>query len=194
MAYLHTFLCLLMLLCGLLVAFSNNPVEAVLFLVFTFLNAGVILFFFNAEFFGLIFIIIYVGAVSVLFLFIVMMLNVKTEYDFSTNNFKTKIVKVLFCFLAIFILIFKINALFGFNKLDTSNFNFAILFDELNNIDILGQTLYNYYLICFLVAGLILLIALVGAITLTLRYHLLKKSQLYTRQLARTDNFLSFFK
>ncbi len=194
MVFLHSILCLLMTLCGLFVAFSTNPVEAVLFLIFTFLNAGIILILFNAEFFGLIFIMVYVGAVSVLFLFVVMMLNVKTEADYSNTDFRKKILKIVSSLFFGSCLLWVVNTMLGSNKLDITNYNFGLIFDELNNVDVLGQTLYNYYLICFLVAGLILLVALVGAIALTLRYNTAKKTQLYARQLARTDNFLSFFK
>jgi NADH:ubiquinone oxidoreductase subunit 6 (subunit J) len=68
------------------------------------------------------------------------------------------------------------------------------MIDDLNNIDVMGQVLYNYFLVCFLLAGLILLIALIGSIVLTLRFNTLEEGQLVSRQLARTDNFLSFFK
>ncbi len=67
MKFLHSILCLLLFLSGLMVAFSANPVESVLFLILTFFNAGAILIMFNAEFLGLIFIIVYVGAIAVLF-------------------------------------------------------------------------------------------------------------------------------
>ena len=58
----------------------------------------------------------------------------------------------------------------------------------------MGQVLFNYFLICFLLAGIILLIALVGSIVLTLRFNNSEEGQLVNRQLSRTDNFLSFFK
>ncbi len=75
----HSILCLLLFFSGLMVAFSTNPVESVLFLILAFCNAAAILFIFHAEFLGLIFIIIYVGAIAVLFLFVIMMLNVKDQ-------------------------------------------------------------------------------------------------------------------
>jgi hypothetical protein len=58
----------------------------------------------------------------------------------------------------------------------------------------LGQSLYNYYLSCFLLAGLILLVAMVGAIVLTLNFYSSRKNELSSRQLARTNDFLSFFR
>ncbi len=194
MAYLHTLLCLALILCGLYVAFSHNPVESVVFLILSFLNAGVILVLFNIEFFGLIFIMVYVGAVSVLFLFVVMMLNIKKDPKLDPNYYPLQIVKALAAFSAIVFLIWLTNYIFGAKKTGLNFNHHDTSYDYISNIDLLGQVLYNNYLICFLVAGLILLIALVGSVTLTLRYNVAKKSQLYTRQIARTDNFLSFFK
>jgi len=64
----------------------------------------------------------------------------------------------------------------------------------LTSIDVLGQILYNYYLLCFLLAGLILLVAMIGAIVLTLNFRSQRKNELVSRQLSRSENFLAFFK
>ncbi len=197
MKFLHSILCLLLFLSGLMVAFSANPVESVLFLILTFFNAGAILIMFNAEFLGLIFIIVYVGAIAVLFLFVIMMLNVKIhENIFSklfNKNFRNTIIALFFVYLVSVVLFVYLKSIFHSQNLPLDMNNAALLIDSLNNIDVLGQVLYNYYLVCFLVAGLILLVALVGAIILTLRFNNVHKSQLTSRQLSRTDNFLSFF-
>ena len=198
MKYLHFILCLLLVLSGLMVAFSTNPVESVLFLILTFCNAGAILIMFNAEFLGLIFIIVYVGAIAVLFLFVIMMLNVKIHENIFTKlfskNFGNSIITAFLLYLVSIVLFVYLKSIFYSNSSLIDNVvNAEILIDNLNNIDVLGQVLYNYYLICFLLAGLVLLIALVGAIILTLRFNNVQKSQLTSRQLSRTDNFLSFF-
>ena len=197
MSHLHILLCLLLLGCGLLMCNSINPVESVLFLILAFCNAAAILFLFNVEFLGLIFIIIYVGAIAVLFLFVIMMLNIKN------NNNKDQKSKIMmhFLYFSFFYLIFILLFFFitktfckdSFVML-TSTLEISSLIDNLNNIDIMGQVLFNYFLVCFLLAGLILLIALVGSIVLTLRFNTSDASQLVDRQLSRTDNFLSFFK
>jgi NADH-quinone oxidoreductase subunit J len=197
MSHLHILLCLLLLGCGLLMCNSINPVESVLFLILAFCNAAAILFLFNVEFLGLIFIIIYVGAIAVLFLFVIMMLNIKN------NNNKDQKSKIMmhFLYFSFFYLIFTLLFFFitktfckdSFVML-TSTLEISSLIDNLNNIDIMGQVLFNYFLVCFLLAGLILLIALVGSIVLTLRFNTSDASQLVDRQLSRTDNFLSFFK
>lgn len=75
-----------------------------------------------------------------------------------------------------------------------SHTDLFLMIDSLNNIDVMGQVLFNYFLICFLLAGIILLIALIGAIVLTLRFNNTEKGQFVNRQLARTDNFLAFYK
>jgi NADH-quinone oxidoreductase subunit J len=197
MRVLHAFLCFLLFGSGLLVSSAVNPVESVLFLILTFCNAAAILFIFNAEFLGLIFVIIYVGAIAVLFLFVIMMLNVKIQdqQSLSLKIFNSSYVIRFFSIYLIFILIFlMVKTVFSDYK-NVSEISVNILnFDSLNNIDVLGQFLYNYFLVSFLLAGLILLIALVGAIVLTLKFSSLQKGQLVYRQLSRTDNFLSFFK
>ena len=83
MVFLHSYFTLLLLLSSIFVLISKNPVHSVLFLILCFCNAAGILFIFNAEFLGLIFIIVYVGAIAILFLFVVMMLNVKI---YSVDN------------------------------------------------------------------------------------------------------------
>jgi NADH-quinone oxidoreductase subunit J len=198
MEYLHIILCILLFISGLKVAFSTNPVESVLFLILAFCNAGAILILFNIEFLGLIFIIVYVGAIAVLFLFVIMMLNVKIYenvlFELLTKN-NHSIIFIFFLVYFIFIILFTyIKSIFYSNVLVQNNFISRFSVDNLNNIDVLGQILYNYYLSCFLLAGLILLVSLIGAVVLTLRFNNVQKNQLTNRQLSRSDNFLSFFK
>ena len=193
MQILHTFLSFLLILSGLFVFISENPVHSVLFLILTFCNASAILFLFNADFLALIFIIIYVGAIAVLFLFVVMMLNVKTFTAVSS-------LYVPFIFLGSFVLLIQLflvveKAFFGVsNSSEYALFQYQDTFDSMSNIDVLGQGLYNYFVPCFLLAGLILLVAMVGAIVLTLNFSSHRKNELVFRQLSRSDNFLSFFK
>jgi len=193
MQILHTILSFLLILGGSFVFISENPVHSVLFLILTFCNASAILFLFNVDFLALIFIIIYVGAIAVLFLFVVMMLNVKT---FSTVNLLyTPIISFGGFVLLVQIFLVVEKSFFGFsNSSDFSVSRFQNTFDTLGSIDVLGQSLYNFFVPCFLLAGLILLVAMIGAIVLTLRFSSRRKNELVFRQLSRTDNFLSFFK
>jgi NADH-quinone oxidoreductase subunit J len=191
-----------MVLSSLLVVFSTNPVESVLYLILTFCNAGATLFLYNLEFFGLIFIIIYVGAIAVLFLFVIMMLNIKVRSSFlGSLNFKNGILHIV-AILVIYnllgaICLYLIKAvpfLYTKTPLDINSISSTyLLFDDLNNIDVLGQVFYNYYPLYLPLAGFILLIALVGVITLTLHFNKPKKTQLDSRQLSRSDSFISFF-
>lgn len=201
MKYLHLILCMLMVICSLLVVFSANPVESVLFLILTFFNAGTILFFFNLEFFGLIFIIIYVGAIAVLFLFVIMMLNIKLHSSiFGAFTFKNSLMYAISFFLVYILLLnlylyFSISmpTLFVMTPTDTQNVLLNSRLDNLTNIEVFGQVFYNYYLVYLPLAGFILLIALVGVIVLTLQFNKIKKVQIDSKQLSRTDNFVTFF-
>jgi NADH-quinone oxidoreductase subunit J len=193
MITLHYFFSFLLLLSSIFVFISKNPVHSVLFLILAFCNASGILFLFNAEFLGLVFIIIYVGAIAVLFLFVVMMLNVKIYFSDEFSYLP-------FIFLGGFVLVIQVflvlekafsNSIFWSTSLP---YNFENFLDPLTSIDVLGQSLYNYYLLCFLLAGLILLVAMVGAIILTLNFSSKRQNELVSRQLSRSDNFLAFFK
>lgn len=193
MQILHSFLTFLLVVSGLFVLISDNPVHSVLFLILTFCNAAAILFLFNAEFLGLIFIIIYVGAIAVLFLFVVMMLNVKI-YS-SSNFFYYPFILLGGFILAVQIFLFLEKAFSGSSfLLSDSTGHFTLLLDNLNGIDLFGQGLFNYFLLCVLIAGLVLLVAMIGAITLTMNFSSPRKTESVARQLSRSDNFLAFFK
>ena len=194
MIFLHSFFTSLLILSSIFVLISKNPVHSVLFLILCFCNASCILFLFDSEFLGLIFIIIYVGAIAILFLFVVMMLNVKI---YSTSN---SFYYLPFLFLGLFILLLQFYLIFE-QVFSNSTFwstnlsyNFTNYLDNLNSIDVLGQSLYNYYLSCFLLAGLILLVAMIGAIVLTLNFSSQRKNELVSRQLSRSDYFLASFR
>ena len=113
---------------------------------------------------------------------------------FVENKFRFVFLSFLFYLSATILYIF-IKSVVGTKEFlfDSAANNFGFV-DSLNNIDVLGQVLYNYYLVSFLLSGLILLVALIGAIVLTLRFNNVHKSQFVNRQLARRDNFLSFFR
>jgi len=170
----------------------RNPVHSVLFLILTFLGVSGLLFLSELDFLPLMFIIIYVGAIAVLFLFVVMMLDIKI------SEVKGDFLKYLplGCFLG-FIFCFEI--LFNVSQsiaISTNNLDFFLYdigcvtkIDYISNIRALGQILYTHYFLYFLESGLILLVAMVGAIVLTLEFE--KKSvhkQFIFRQVARDPN------
>jgi len=151
---------------------SINPINAVLFLIGTFISAAMIFLMWNVEFFALIFIIIYVGAIAVLFLFIVMMINIKRiEKDNTTYLTIGAIILLVFGF-QLFLLVF--NPLFENNN--GSPFIDYYFFSEINNIDEglrmnvlrdLGIILFSIRPFLLILAGLVLLIAMLASIYLT---------------------------
>jgi len=133
-----------------------------------------------------VFIIIYVGAIAILFLFVVMMLNVKVTVEEQNYSF-------IFFFGSFFLLqvFFFITEIFNFG--DIKFFEFQNNIDAISNIEAIGQFLYNYLLVCFLIAGLILLVAMLGAIILTLNFNSNRKNQLISRQLTRSVECIHSF-
>lgn len=198
MKLLHLLLCTFVIFSGCLVAFSVNPIQSVLALIATFFCAGSIMLLMHSEFFGLAFVIIYVGAIAVLFLFVIMMLNIKrlkNEMHSIFGSFKMDFI-VFFVFGYSILASMYVSVPKLFKKNDSYFMFFDSLYetDSIENIGVLGQVLYNYYFSCFLLAGLILLVALIGSIVLTLRFYDVKKTQLINKQIARSDKFISFFK
>ena len=194
MEILHSFLIFLLLLSSIFVFISTNSVYSVLFLILAFCNSSAILLLFSAEFLGIIYVIIYVGAIAVLFLFVVMMLNTKNTKKISSDSYLYLFAIFSFFLLGVFEIFFFFDdfifdSFFVFNSNGSS---YEFFFDNLTNIDVLGQALYNYFLVCFLIAGFILLVAMLGAIVLTLNFNSSRKNELVSRQLSRSDNFLGF--
>jgi NADH-quinone oxidoreductase subunit J len=153
---------------SLLTVLSKNPVFSVLFLVLSFFNAAIILLLLNVELISILFIIIYVGAIAVLFLFVVMMLDVKIYplSFFSLISFLIIINFIIFIFLFEFQLFF-FEIFNNNNNNQTTPFNF----DSRDNIQIYGQIFYNNFSVCFLLGGVLLLVAMIGAIILTLNFN-----------------------
>ena len=154
----------LTILPALAVIFARNPVHSVLWLIVAFFNAAGLMLLVGAEFIAMLVVIVYVGAVAVLFLFVVMMLDI----DFAqlrrgfTANLPFGIIVALVLLAEIFVALFAHQAgpAFASNQVATVS---------QPNIVALGQLLYSRYLFAFELAGLILLVAMVGAIVLTHR-------------------------
>jgi len=150
---------------ALLVITSKNPVNSVIFLIFSFFNAAGIFLIAGAEFLALIMLIVYVGAVAVLFLFVVMMLDL----NFEELNKKTKFIRT--GIVTVSILIIEMLVLFFYYPEEQS---FIINQDNntngLTNTEIIGSKIYTEHFYHFQIAGLILLVAMIGAIVLTLRH------------------------
>jgi NADH-quinone oxidoreductase subunit J len=166
-----------------MVVSSRNPVHSVLFLILAFFNAAALFLIAGAEFLAMILVIVYVGAVAVLFLFVVMMLDVDFE-EFRTGYQRylpvgATVGAVLFIELAIVL---------GGWKLAPSSVQLRMspIPSGVSNTEALGRVLYTDYVFLFQTAGLILLVAMIGAIVLTLRDRKTSRHQNITRQTERT--------
>ncbi len=154
---------------GLMVTLSRNPVHSVLWLILAFLSAAGLFVLMGAEFVAMLLIIVYVGAVAVLFLFVVMMLDV----DFA--ELKGEMARMLPLGLLIGVVIL-FELAFGIGAWITSDraasLRQAVTPDaaQVENTRALGLLIYDKYLYLFEAAGLILLVAMIGAVVLTLRH------------------------
>jgi NADH-quinone oxidoreductase subunit J len=179
-----------LLISGMMVISARNPVHSVLFLILAFFNAAGLFVMLGAEFLALILVIVYVGAVAVLFLFVVMMLDV------STNRITGALHKTLpigalvgFVLLAELIWIY-----YSWNFSVDSAMNVASPISDsglMNNTQALGQVLYTDYMMFFQLAGLVLLVAMIGAITLTLRSRSgVRRQKIYDQVNRKTSDVL----
>lgn len=173
---------------AIMVISARNPVHSVLFLILVFMNASALLLLIEAEFIAIIFIVVYVGAIAVLFLFVVMMLDIKiaeSSRDFYKYLPFGSLIGFIF-FVEIFLVVNgDLPAPISGYTLDPQYVNWGQLIDPVTNIEALGQILYTYYFIYFLIAGLILLVAMIGAIVLTMQFNRQVRRQVVYRQVSR---------
>ncbi len=178
-----------MLLSSLMVIAVQNSVYSVLFLVLSFVSAACLLLLFECEFIALMFIIIYVGAIAVLFLFIVMMLDVKiaTINKDSLKYFPVGFVIGSIFLIEIFLIITENFSPNPYEDLSTSNFyvNWYDKTDFFTDIDSIGQIMFTQYVLQFLIAGNILLLATVSVVVLTINTKAKNKKQIIFKQVSR---------
>ncbi len=162
---------------------SRNPVYSVLWLIFTFLNSSAIFIQLGAEFIAMTLIIVYVGAVAVLFLFVVMMLNIGLNEAknaiLGNRIFSTVLMLVIFCDITL-IIKSSISGGYAISKARSP------ITEGVSNAHDIGNILYTHYLVPFQLSGLILLLAMVGCIVLTLRKREGVKKQNLNEQLNRS--------
>ena len=171
---------------AIMVIASRNTVHAVFFLILDFISVGCLFIMIGAEFLGMIMLIVYVGAVAVLFLFVVMMLNV-AEQKQSWFRDREKSAHIPVGLIVSVIILAEVLVVVGgwkykpnFIKTD------ALVVDgNLTNTHMLGNVLYTQYIHLFQVAGVILLLAMIGAIVLTYTKRTGVKTQSYFTQLSR---------
>ena len=177
---------LIAIISAIMVTVSKNTVHSVFFLILDFISISCLFIMIGAEFLGMIMLIVYVGAVAVLFLFVVMMLNVaqqKNQWFVSTSDSSHIPIGLIISALIFFELIIVIG---GWKyKPDLINSNNLIKTSGLSNTHSLGQILYNDFIHIFQISGMILLVAMIGAIVLTFRVRTGVKRQSYLSQITR---------
>lgn len=186
-------MCALLLVSASMVIISQNPLHSVLFLVTSFLSSSILLFLFENEFLALFFLIIYLGAIAILFLFVVMMLNIKYR-DLQTSR--------LYLPVGVFIGITLLVEVYGaFLKVFSKNTNMSVFehnsylnwydsLDALPDVYVFGQIFYTHYVLQILMAGLILYLAVIGVAFLTVKSAFTKgekREQSLFRQLSRKN-------
>ena len=167
----------LIILSAIGVISSKNPVYSVLYLILAFLNSAILFLFLNAEFLAMLLIVVYVGAVAVLFLFVVMMLNITKEE--KKTNLRKFTPFTLFIFAIVFVellYVFTADDKYLINITQKENLSLT------NNTISLGNILYTEYALLFQMSGIILLVAMIGAIVLTLRSRPGVKKQIIKNQ------------
>ena len=171
---------------AIMVTVSRNTVHSVFFLILDFITISCLFIMIGAEFIGMIMLIVYVGAVAVLFLFVVMMLNVskqKNEWLGGEKNSNHIPIGLLISVIIFFELIIVIG---GWKyKPELFNSENQNIINSVSNTHSLGQVLYTDYIHIFQISGMILLVAMIGAIVLTFRQREGVKKQSYIKQISR---------
>ena len=170
------------ILSALMVVIARNPVRSVLFLILAFISAAGLFVLLGAEFLAMLLIVVYVGAVAVLFLFVVMMLDV----DFA--ELKQGFLSYLPLGGLIAVVLAIELAMIGMSwesAPQAEALRAAAMPDGMSNVEALGTVIYDQYVYFFQIAGLVLLVAMIGAIVLTLRHKEGVKRQSVTAQVGR---------
>ena len=185
-AFFFYFFSFIAVVSAIMVTVSKNTVHSVFFLILDFISISSLFIMIGAEFLGMIMLIVYVGAVAVLFLFVVMMLNVakqkNTWFKSSTNSAHIPI-----GLLVSIIIFFEVIIVIGGWKYKPELSN-KITLSDVTNTHSIGNVLYTDYIHLFQLSGMVLLVAMIGAIVLTFRKREGLKRQSYFKQLSRERN------
>ena len=171
---------------ALMVIASKNTVHAVFFLILDFISVGCLFIMIGAEFLGMIMLIVYVGAVAVLFLFVVMMLNVAEQKQSWFRGLKKSTHIPVGLIVSIIILLEVLVVIGGWKyKANFISTDSIVIDSNFSNTHQLGSVLYTEYVYLFQIAGIILLLSMIGAIILTYRKREGVKKQSYINQISR---------
>ena len=171
---------------AIMVTVSRNTVHSVFFLILVFISISILFIMIGAEFLGMIMLIVYVGAVAVLFLFVVMMLNITEQLTKRSsrkgliNNISVGSIVGIIIFLELLVVVGGWKYKGNFVPLSAVNLDL-----DISNTHALGNILYTDYIHLFQISGMILLVAMIGAITLTFSKRENIKRQSYFNQIQR---------
>ena len=180
------FFSIIAILCAIMVVVSRNTVHAVFFLILDFISIGCLFIMVGAEFLGMMMLIVYVGAVAVLFLFVVMIMNV-SEQKLSWFRGSKKSNHIPIGLVISFVILLELIVVIGGWKYKSSFLKIeSLTFDkELTNTHLIGNVMYTEYIHLFQISGIILLLSMIGAIVLTYRKREGVKRQSYFTQISR---------
>ncbi len=184
-AFFFYFFSVIAILSALMVITSRNTVNSVFFLILDFISIGCLFIMVGAEFLGVILLIVYVGAVAVLFLFVVMMLNVaQQKQSWFIGRKSTHIPSGLFISVVIFLELLVVIGGWKYKE-NVMSSSTLLINENISNTHLIGSVMYTDYILYFQISGMILLLSMIGAIVLTYRKRENIKRQSYIHQISR---------
>jgi len=201
MSFYFLIFCPLIIISSILIIASKNAITSVLYLICVFLLSALCLLLLGAEFLSVLLVIVYVGAISILFLFVIMMLNLRIVevYNSLVSFFPIGSFLGLFFLFFMFFLIKNDFDLFSLSYTSNNLLELGVISNSLlyssSNLYLLGDILYNSYSYMLIYAGLLLLLAMIGSMVLTVdsNYHNIKykkvNNYMYTRELKNRISF-----
>ena len=178
---------LIAIVSALMVTVSKNTVHSVFFLILDFISISCLFIMIGAEFLGMIMLIVYVGAVAVLFLFVVMMLNVaEQKQSWFIGKKSTHIPTGLI--VSVLILLELLVVVGGWKYKEDVMSSSTLVLSDITNTHQIGLVMYTDYILYFQLAGIVLLLAMIGAILLTFRERVGVKKQSYLNQISRNPS------
>lgn len=186
MDQLFIFLSAIIILSTIMTIMSINPIHSVFWLVLVFINSAGLLISLNFEFIALMLIIIYVGAITILFLFVIMMLDIlQLRKLVNINNIIPVVIFITTNFIIQIWWVLNNNKLFFYSSNTLKSWEFEFL----NHISVLGLLLYTDYYYSFIIISILLLVAMIGAIVLTLELNIITKKQSLSDQHQRNNSW-----
>lgn len=195
----------LIFICSLLSIFSKNTIHSILYLILVFCNGSGLLLLYNVDYIAMVYVVVYIGAIAVLFLFVVMMLNIKL-LELNDNFWQYAPIGIIISLLILSELLISLTTAFysslsdsyssnnalgwvdALSTVDHVNLNYTEWFSTIISSDLIqniGSIMYTYYFFGFILSSFILLVAMIGSISLTLKSELTPRRQNLFNQISR---------